>query len=286
MSNKEFNDQTEYTLLDSGNLKKLEQIGRYMLIRPALNAFWEPHLSTKEWEKADAVFERNSSGGGNWTFNKKLPESWNTSYAGFNLLVKPTPFGHIGFFAEQKENWEWLKTTVKKTGKLSALNLFAYSGGSSLAMAEAGADVCHVDAAKGMVDWARENLNLNPKIENGIRWIVEDVHKFLSKEIKRNNSYPGIVLDPPSFGRGPKGNIWKIEKDLIPLLEKCRTLMGKNPKFILLSMHSNGYSPNSLSRILKAVFKGKVEIDAGEMLINESTGNKLSAGIYARLSYI
>ncbi len=286
MSNREINNQNEYKLLDSGNLKKLEKIGPYILVRPALNAFWEPQLTIKEWEKADAVFERNSSGGGNWTFNKKLPESWNASYAGFNLLIKPTPFGHIGFFAEQKNNWEWLNSTINKTGKLSALNLFAYSGGSSLAMAKAGADVCHVDAAKGMVDWARENLKLNPEINDGIRWIVEDVHKFLSKEIKRNNSYPGIVLDPPSFGRGPKGNIWKIEKDLIPLLEKCRTLMGKNPKFILLSMHSNGYSPNSLSRILKTVFKGKTEIEAGEMLIDESTGSKLSAGIFARLSYV
>lgn len=286
MSNREINNQNEYKLLDSGNLKKLEKIGSYILVRPALNAFWEPQLTIKEWEKADAVFERNSSGGGNWTFNKKLPESWNASYAGFNLLIKPTPFGHIGFFAEQKDNWKWLSSTINKTGKLPALNLFAYSGGSSLAMAKAGADVCHVDAAKGMVDWARENLKLNPEIKNGIRWIVEDVHKFLSKEIKRNNSYPGIVLDPPSFGRGPKGNIWKIEKDLIPLLEKCRTLMGKNPKFILLSMHSNGYSPNSLSRILRTVFKGKTEIEVGEMLIDESTGSKLSAGIFARLSYI
>lgn len=272
----------EYQLLDSGNLQKLEQVGVYRLIRPALNAFWKPSLSKKEWEEVAGSFQRNNTGDGQWKWNKQVPNSWIIECGKLKFIVKPTDFGHLGFFAEQKNNWDWLRNVIKNNPNLQTLNLFAYSGGSSLAMAETGAKVCHTDAAKGMIDWAKENLNLNSHIQRNIRWIIDDVNKFISKEIRRGTIYQGIVLDPPSFGRGSKGQVWKIENDLIPLLEKCRLLMGNNPKFILLSLHSHGYTPISLERILESIFPKNGTISSEEMLIKEQTGRYLPAGICAK----
>ncbi len=272
----------DYTILDSGNLMKLEKVGDYKLIRPALNAFWEPSLPRSEWEDAAGAFTRNSSGGGTWKWNSKLPESWTINYGGTTFIVKPTSFGHLGFFAEQKDNWNWLKKEIKKQEKINTLNLFAYSGGSSLAMAEAGARTCHLDAAKGMVDWAKDNLVLNTHINEGIRWIVDDVNKFISRELRRGNEYQGIVLDPPSFGRGPKGQLWKIESDLLDLLKNCKKLMGKNPKFLLLSMHSQGFTPCSLERVVSSILGSEGKITSGEMTMKENSGRLLPAGIYAR----
>ena len=274
--------QNQYSLLDSGNLQKLEQVGEYRLIRPALNAFWQPTLPEKEWNKAIGIFKRNSSGGGKWTWKKKPPQSWEVKYGQFTLITKPTDFGHLGFFPEQLNHWQWLTDIGKNFPNLQTLNLFAYSGGSSLAMAQGEMNVCHVDAAKGMVDWARDNHSINPQVPDKIRWIVDDVGKFINRELKRGKVYPGIVLDPPSFGRGPRGQIWKIEYHLIPLLKNLKELMGNNPKFMLLSMHSNGFSPNSLERILLSLFNNIGKVEKGEMLIKENTGNIISAGIYAK----
>ena len=272
-----------YTLLDSGNLQKLEQVGKYRLIRPALNAFWPRSLPNSEWEeKAAGIFERNSSGGGIWQWKNHPSASWKIKHGDLSLFIKPTDFGHLGFFPEQLDNWKWLTETTSKTSQVQTLNLFAYSGGSTLAMAKGGANVCHVDAAKGMVDWAKDNLSINPGISSNIRWIIDDVNKFINRELRREKTYPGIVLDPPSFGRGPKGQIWKIEHHLMPLLKDLRSLMGSNPKFFLLSMHSNGFSPNSLERILLSIFNNKGTINSGEMIIQEQTRKKLSAGIFAR----
>ncbi|MCP4178807.1 MAG: SAM-dependent methyltransferase [bacterium] len=278
-------NNSDYKILDSGNLQKLEQVGLYTLIRPALNAFWPRSLSDTHWNKADALYQRNSSGSGKWSWFNKLPNTWNIIYGGIKFIVKPTDFGHLGFFPEQKDNWDWLRSTISNNKGSKTLNLFAYSGGSSLAMAEAGANVCHVDAAKGMVDWAKNNLANNTYIKNGIRWIVDDVNKFMFKEIRRKNYYSGIVLDPPSFGRGPRGQLWKIENDLISLLENCKNVLDKNPQFLLLTMHSHGFSENSLSRILKSVFPKNNKISTGEMTVIEDTGNKITAGLYARLSF-
>lgn len=281
----ENNSIDQYQILDSGNMQKLEQVGSYTLIRPALNAFWPPSLPKIQWDKALGVFQRDSSGGGKWTWKTKLPKEWLVSYNNITFLIKPTDFGHLGFFPEQKDNWVWLREVVSKSESLKTINLFAYSGGSTLAMAQAGAKVCHVDAAKGMVDWARTNSLNNKAIKTSIRWIVDDVNKFLQREINRNETYDGIVLDPPSFGRGPNGQLWKIESDIIPLLEKCKKLLSKKPSFILLSLHSHGFSDNTLERILQFVFGGKTDISTGEMTIVESTGRKISAGSYARLIF-
>ena len=269
---------SSYRLLDSGRLRRLEQAGPYRLVRPALNAFWEPSLPEEEWAKADAVFTRDSSGSGRWEFRRALPESWQARYAGFTLKLKPTGFGHLGFFAEQYRNWE----RFAKGGFASALNLFGYSGVGSMAMAAGGAKVCHLDAARGMNEWGQENLLLNPGVPDRIRWITDDVKKFLRREVRRESRYDLIALDPPSFGRGSSGQVWKIENDLPGLLELCRELRDPaRPFHLVLSCHSPGFSPAVLTRILREKLGEEAAVAADEMTIPESTGKFLPAGISA-----
>lgn len=280
---------SEYVLLDSGDCRKLEQVGEYRIIRPALNAFWKPTLSEKEWDRADAVFTRESTGGGIWHWKKGMtaPDpnsgSWLVSWGGVNLTVKPTHFGHLGFFAEQAGNWARLRKCVAAMKAPRTLNLFAYSGGATLAMAQAGAEVCHLDASKGIIDWAKKNQTINPETSDRIRWICDDAMKFVSREQRRNSRYNGIVLDPPSFGRGAQGQVWKIEDGLAGILENCRKILDlEHPYFILLSCHSQGFSASSLGRCLAAVFPDAADkIASGEMVIPESTGKELPAGLFA-----
>ncbi|MDD4816476.1 MAG: class I SAM-dependent methyltransferase [Victivallaceae bacterium] len=269
-----------YILLDSGNLKKLEQVGPFRLVRPALNAFWRPALPDAEWQKADAVLERDSRGNGHWDFKRELPEIWNVSYAGFILRIKPTAFGHLGFFAEQHANW----AEFEKCGKIKALNLFAYSGIGSMAMAKGGAQVTHLDAARGMVEWAQENRRLNPDVPDAIRWIVDDVTQFCRREVRRGAKYNLIALDPPSFGRGSKAQVWKIEDDLIKLLELCCGLKEDGKPFtIALSAHSPGFSGLVMSNMLTDVF-GRGECRSFEMTVADSTGRLNPSGICAIFS--
>ena len=270
-----------YRLLDSGNLKKLEQVGPYRLVRPALNAFWGPSLPDEEWLAADAVFTRNSDGSGNWKYSRRIPQSWLANWGNFNLIMKPTGFGHLGFFAEQYTNWEFFSSRIGKGDK--ALNLFGYSGVGSMAMAATGASACHLDASQGMVDWGRENLTHNPRVPSTIRWIVDDVKKFVQRELRRENSYSLIALDPPSFGRGNKGEVWKIETDLPKLLADCAVLRDKDKPFTLvLSCHSPGFSLLVLERMIREAFRVKGEFDSFEMTIPESTGRVLPAGVCVR----
>ena len=270
-----------YRLLDSGNLKKLEQVGAYRLVRPALNAFWKPSLPDEEWLAADAVFSRNSDGSGNWKYSRRIPQSWLASWGNFNLIMKPTGFGHLGFFAEQYTNWDFFASRIGKGDK--ALNLFGYSGVGSMAMAATGASACHLDASQGMVDWGRENLTHNPRVPSTIRWIVDDVKKFVQRELRRENAYSLIALDPPSFGRGNKGEVWKIETDLPKLLADCAALRDKEKPFTLvLSCHSPGFSLLVLERMIREAFPMKGEFDSFEMTIPESTGRVLPAGVCVR----
>ncbi|QSH41703.1 class I SAM-dependent methyltransferase [Lentisphaerota bacterium ZTH] len=275
----------EYRLLDTGNCRKLEQAGKYRLIRPALNAFWTPTLKQAEWDQADGVFERNSSGGGNWEWKNKVPDSWLIRWGGFDLTVKPTNFGHLGFFAEQYANWEWFRKVIPMiTGEVKTLNLFAYSGVGSMAMAEAGARVTHLDAARGMIEWGRDNQRINACVPDTIRWIADDVQKFVRREIKRGNKYNGIALDPPTFGRGSKGQLWKIEQHLGQLLLDCRKLKDDSkPFFIVLSCHSPGFSPLVLERMVRDVF-GNGESYTGEMTVPEGEQRCLPAGNFVRFS--
>lgn len=274
----------KYQLLDTGDCRKLEQVGEYRLIRPALNAFWKPTLPASEWEEAAGIFTRDSGGGGAWEWRRRLPASWLVEWGGFKLSVKPTNFGHLGFFAEQYENWNWFRKIIPEIGgEVNALNLFAYSGVGSLAMAEAGARVTHLDAARGMNDWGRENQRLNAQVPDAIRWITDDAQKFVARELRRGSKYNAIMLDPPTFGRGAKGQVWKIEPQLGELLENCRELKADSGAFfIVLSCHSPGYSPLVLERMLRDVF-GEGEVVSGEMTIPEATGKMLPAGNFARL---
>ncbi len=271
-----------YQQLDSGNCRKLEQVGPYRIIRPALNAFWQPGLPPKEWDRADAVFTRESTGGGVWHWKKSQPQGeWIVNWGGVNLMIKPTHFGHLGFFAEQAGNWARLRSCVAAMEQPRTLNLFAYSGGATLAMAQAGAEVCHLDASKGIIDWAKKNQALNPETNNRIRWICDDAMKFVAREQRRNSKYNGIVLDPPSFGRGAQGQVWKIEDGLAEILNNCKKILDlSKPYFILLSCHSQGFSASSLGRCLSDVFPAD-KIESGEMLIPETNGKVLPAGLYA-----
>ena len=211
----------DYQLLDTGNFRKLEQVGPWKLIRPALNACWSPNLPEREWQSADAEFIRDSTGHGKWkTMHRALPESWQMRWGNFNLHIKPTSFGHLGFFAEQYENWAFFEKIIPTLGKdVKTMNLFAYSGIGSMAMARAGAKVAHLDASRGMVEWGRINQSMNNDVPDSIRWIVDDVNKFCKRELRRGNRYRGIALDPPSFGRGSAGQLWKIDDQIIELLE-------------------------------------------------------------------
>lgn len=272
--------EKNYQLLDSGNLKKLEQVGPYRLIRPALNAFWKPTLPEKEWRCADAEFIRDSSGHGSWKNRNRIPDVWSADWGGVTMQIKPTSFGHLGFFAEQFRNWQFFRENCRN---MDTLNLFAYSGLGSLSMAASGAKVCHLDAAKGMIDWGKENLALNPDIPNNIRWIADDVNKFVNRELRRGNKYDLIALDPPTFGRGSSGQLWKIESDLPQLLRNCLALRKPDKPFIIvLSCHSPGFSLLVLERMVREVAGNDAEIDADEMYIPESTGCKLPSGIGLR----
>jgi 23S rRNA (cytosine1962-C5)-methyltransferase len=243
----------DYELLDSGNGRKLERFGAHVLARPAAGAVWDPALSAAEWDKADAWFDREE--GNAWTFRKPLPPTWTVMVAGLKFNLSATAFGHLGIFPEQRASWQWIKQRIKAgqaAGRqaISVLNLFAYSGGSTLAAASAGAQVCHLDASKGMVTRARENAALNGLDSAPVRWIVDDVTKFLDREIRRGSHYDAIILDPPSFGRGKSGEVYKIEKDLTETLGKCVKLLSSNPLFLLLSCHTPAYTPAVMRNLL------------------------------------
>ncbi|MFN0065811.1 MAG: class I SAM-dependent methyltransferase [Chlamydiales bacterium] len=243
-----------YALLDSGDGKKLEQFGTVILSRPAAQALWHPQHP--ELWKPTATFSRDNNM--EWQVWGKLPDSWNIEVNGIKFKLKCTDFGHLGIFPEQAPQWEWMQKRAKGA---RILNLFAYSGGSSLACAAG--EVTHVDAAKGMIHWAAENAKLNGV--NHIRWIIEDARKFLKRELRRNAQYDAIILDPPSFGRGKSKEVFKIEEDLPSLLDDCVTLLSHNARFILLTSHTPGYTPIVLRQLLQERLKGGVE--AGEMVL-------------------
>lgn len=278
--------QMGYTLVDSGLGRKLERFGAYLLSRPCSQAVWNSLLSTQDWSKADAIFSRDQEN--KWTELKLLPQVWQIEVAGILFKISPTDFGHLGIFPEQKPFWEWIQTLLKShvtpAFKPRVLNLFAYSGGSTLAAAKAGAAVCHLDASKGMVAWARENAALNHLEQAPIRWIVEDVKKFLSRELKRGSRYDAIILDPPSFGRGAKGELFKIEEDIVGLLQDCRSLLSSSPLFMLFSCHTPGFSPLVMKHLLTQTMQGlKGKIEVGEMVLaGQHQVMDVPSGTYAR----
>lgn len=269
-----------YRLLDAGDEKKMESIGDYFMNRQAAQAYWPARRSAKEWDRCQAVHVRTKSGGGYWKFQEKPNEDMVAAWGDSLFKIKLTDFGHIGMFPEQFENWDWIR---RHSADRNVLNLFAYTGGSTLAAAQGGGSVTHVDASKGVVSWARENAELNGLGERPIRWIVDDVVKFAQREERRNSFYQGIILDPPTYGRGPKGSIWKIETDLIPFLHQLKAITDE-PGFVLLSCHTPGFGPATLKTILHLTFGFPLsEIGAGEMVVPiQGSELVLPSGTYAR----
>ncbi len=279
-----------YQLLDTGNFQKLEQIGPYRLVRPAAQAVWRPRLPDAEWRKADARYTRFSGGDGKWEIpGKRLAEQWSidVDVAG-TMLMKLTDFGHLGIFPEQHSNWGRLGKICaerKAAGKqTNVLNLFAYTGGSTLACAKAGASVAHVDASKTSVDWAKKNAEASGYQDRPIRWLVDDAVKFTAREVRRETRYHGVILDPPSYGRGPKGETWKIEEMLPPLLDDLKKILADDFAFILLSAHSTGYTPLALTNLIGEMANlSQGEVIADEMIVTETGagGRPLPSGASA-----
>jgi 23S rRNA (cytosine1962-C5)-methyltransferase len=279
----------DYQLLDSGNMSKLERLGPYLLVRPSPQAIWEPRMPDSEWRRADAVFTRDETGGGKWTWRSKVSRDFDILFNQLLLQIKLTNFGHMGLFPEQAANWEWLRRQIRtrldatNQRNIHVLNLFGYTGGSTLAASQAGAHVVHLDAAKGVVDWARTNARKSHLDERPIRWIVDDAAKFVQREVRRGSRYQGIILDPPSFGRGPKGEVFKIEDDLLPLLNECRSLLHDDALFVVYSCHTPGFTPTVLQNQMESIVpKRRGVIEAGEMVVADSNSRLLPSGAYAR----
>ncbi len=273
-------EELSYALLDTGAGRKLERFGRHVLDRPCAQAVWRPALTPAEWSKADAFFTREQ--GSRWEFRRPLPESWICAVGGLRFQVRPTDFGHIGVFPEHVLGWQWMARVIAGVGRpLSVLNLFAYSGGATLALAKAGCEVCHLDAARKMVDWAHHNAEENGLGQAPIRWIVDDVRKFLQREARRGRRYDGIVLDPPSFGRGANQELFKIDDNLLELLGLCWQVLAPEPVFVFLSCHTPGYTPLVLQHLVSQIAGGG-SLEAGEMVIEALPGAlPLPSGSYA-----
>jgi 23S rRNA (cytosine1962-C5)-methyltransferase len=241
----------DYELIDTGDGERLERWGRFILRRPDPQIIWPATLGKRAWNEVHGHYIRSNKGGGRWDFLKELPERWKLSYRSLKFYIRPTGFKHTGLFPEQAVNWDWLAGLIKtRTSPIRVLNLFAYTGGATLAAASAGAEVCHVDAAKGMVTWARENATLSALADRPIRWIVDDAIKFVNREKRRGRLYHGIIMDPPSFGRGPNGEIWKIEDELYSLTRLCSELLAEEPLFFLINSYTTGLAPGVLNNIL------------------------------------
>ena len=243
----------DYELLDCGGGEKLERWDSRILVRPDPQAIWNTPRRHPGWQRPDGRYFRSSSGGGHWE-KGRLPEKWQVRYRDLTFQVKPMNFKHTGLFPEQAANWDWARDRIKRAGRpVSVLNLFAYTGGATVACAAAGASVCHVDAAKGMVQWARENAKSSGLEDAPIRWIVDDCGKFVERELRRGRKYDAVILDPPSYGRGPTGQVWKLEEDLYPFVERLAGVLSDDPLFLILNSYTTGLAPSVLTYILETL---------------------------------
>ncbi len=241
----------DYEVLDASGGEKLERWGGVLLVRPDPQIIWNTPRGRAEWRRAHARYLRSSSGGGRWEHQIKTDESWTIRYGDLTFLIKPTGFKHTGLFPEQAVNWDFLRETIQSAGRpVKVLNLFAYTGGATLACAAAGASVCHVDASKGMVSWARENAALSGLADKPVRWIVDDCEKFVAREIKRGNRYDVVIMDPPSYGRGPGGEIWKLEDNVHALVSLCAQVLADKPLLFVLNSYTTGLSPSVMEYLL------------------------------------
>lgn len=274
----------DYELLDSGHGRKLERYGAYRFIRPESQALWQPRFSQSEWDKADGVFQESSNKvESKWILKQGLPARWNIRYRDLTFRVEPTPFRHFGIFPEQAAHWDWIQDQITKADRpINVLNLFGYTGAASLAAASAGASVTHVDASKKSVTWARENQFHSSLQDRSIRWIVDDALTFVQREVRRGVRYHGIIVDPPKFGRGPKGEVWKLEEKLPELLGECRKLLDIEPLFVVVTIYAVRLSSVSLHCAMQEVFGDAVS--SGELTIADTSGRRLSPAIYSRWS--
>lgn len=279
------NNWKDYELIDTGDGEKLERWGKYILRRPDPQIIW-PSIHTDAWKKIDAHYHRSKSGGGSWEILSKLPAKWTVSYKDLSFYIEPTGFKHTGLFPEQAVNWDWMMDKIKLAARpAKVLNLFAYTGGATVACANAGAEVCHVDAAKGMVARAKENLALSGLEDRKVRFIVDDVFKFVEREKKRGNTYEGIIMDPPSYGRGSNGEVWKIEDAIFQLVQSCADILSDKPLFFLINSYTTGFSATVLKNILVQTVgrKFKGQLSCGEVGIPVSSSQLvLPCGTFGR----
>ena len=271
----------DYRLIDASDGEKLESWGGVRLVRPDPQVIWKTPKG-QGWKNADAVYHRSQRGGGEWEYKKKLPESWTVSYRELSFNIRPTGFKHTGLFPEQAVNWDLMDGLIKNAGRpVNVLNMFAYTGGATLACAAAGASVCHVDASKGMVQWARENAAKSGLSDKPVRWIVDDCEKFVEREIRRGKKYDAVIMDPPSYGRGPSGEVWKLEDSIYKLVRLTCGVLSDNPLFFLLNSYTTGLSPSVMSYILGIIltprFGGTVSADEIGLPV-EASGLVLPAG--------
>lgn len=279
----------DYELIDCGGGEKLERWGDYILVRPDPQAIWQTPRTDSRWKRPDARYARSASGGGQWA-KKNVPQRWCVGYGDLTFNIKPMNFKHTGLFPEQAANWDFCRAAIRSAGRpVNVLNLFAYTGGATVACAAAGASVCHVDAAKGMVAWAKENAKSSGLEDKPIRWIVDDCGKFAEREIRRGRKYDGIIMDPPSYGRGPSGEIWKLEENLWHFVELAAKLLSDEPLFFLINSYTTGLAPSVLTYILETLVSkqygghtesqelGLAVTDSGLALPCGATGRWMSA---------
>ena len=281
--------EESYELLDSGDGMKLERFGAYALVRPDPEALWSKRLSDDIWSKADAIYTRSGTSGA-WKSAKTFPKQWEISYGGLRFELRPTSFKHVGLFPEQKEHWQWLDAKIAdriQAGKtVKVLNLFAYTGAASLSAARAGAEVTHLDSSKVAITWARKNAELSGLSDAPIRWIEDDVLVFLRREVKRGNRYDAIIMDPPAFGHGAGGALWKIERDFYELFALAQQVLSEDPLAVLVNGYTAGYSPLTLrNNVAVLIEKYGGVVESGELAIAESRSERvLPAGVFARWS--
>ena len=275
------NNWTDYELLEMKNGMKKERWGKYILVRPDPQIIWD---NDNGFGSYDAIYHRSNKGGGHWEYKHKLDDNWQIKYKDLIFNIKPMSFKHTGLFPEQAVNWDYMIDKIKNSKRdIKVLNLFAYTGGATVACLYAGASVCHVDSSKGMVSWAKENVNSSRLSDRSVRYIVDDVVKFVEREIRRGNKYDAIVMDPPSYGRGANGEVWNIETDLFKLVKLCTEVLSDDPLFFLINSYTTGLSPKVLENILKITIKNKGTVTSGEVgLPLKNSDIILPCGIYGR----
>ena len=278
------NNWNDYKILDMADGQKLEKWGDVILSRPDPQIIWKDKSYPEKWKNINATYHRSKTGGGTWEYNKKMPQQWQIKYKDLTFNIKPMGFKHTGLFPEQAVNWDWMIDKIKNAKReIKVLNLFAYTGGATVACASAGASVCHVDSSKGMVTWAKENITSSGLAERPVRYIIDDVVKFVNREIRRGNKYDAIIMDPPSYGRGTNGEVWKFEENIGSLVELCTKVLSDKPLFFLINSYTTGISSMVLENILRLSINKKGKLSCGEIGLPMSNSDLiLPCGIYAR----